>query len=137
MGQKRIFLDTMVFIYHFSDRLPYSEATQKLFTKINKGDIKAFTSTITITEVFIKPEREKEFEIILGYENFFKSLPNLEIVSIDWNIARIASKIRAKYPKLKTPDSLQIATALYTNCEVFLTNDKQLKNVKEIQVKML
>lgn len=31
-------------------------------------------------------------------------------------------------------DALQLASAIQNNCDVFLTNDKQLKQVQEISV---
>ena len=48
-------------------------------------------------------------------------------------IARCAADFRAKY-NLKLPDALQIATAIVSNCEAFLTNDTKLKRVTELQV---
>lgn len=43
-------------------------------------------------------------------------------------------KIRADYPAIKLGDALQIATSLDCNCDVFFTNDKQLKQVTEANV---
>jgi predicted nucleic acid-binding protein len=41
--------------------------------------------------------------------------------------------LRARY-NLRTPDALQVATALVRRCEAFLTNDARLKRVTEIRV---
>jgi len=43
---------------------------------------------------------------------------------------------RAKYG-LKTPDSIQVATAIYTSADYFLTNDIRLKAIKEIETLVL
>ena len=45
-------------------------------------------------------------------------------------IAETAAKIRAEYHDFKAMDSLQLAVAAETGCDVFLTNDKQLKQYK-------
>ncbi len=37
-------------------------------------------------------------------------------------------------PFLRTPDALQLATAIHHNCNKFLTNDKKLKQISEIKV---
>ena len=49
-------------------------------------------------------------------------------------MARKAFKLRAKYDFLKSMDALQISVALEKNCDQFLTNDKKLKKVSELQI---
>ena len=55
-------------------------------------------------------------------------------VFISEQIAERAAKIRAKYTDIKLADALQIAASLDCNCDVFLTNDKQLKQITEVDV---
>jgi hypothetical protein len=43
-------------------------------------------------------------------------------------VAERAAELRARY-NLRTPDALQVATALVRRCEAFLTNDARLKRV--------
>lgn len=42
------------------------------------------------------------------------------------DIAKKAVQIRAKYKDFKTMDCLQLATACLRECDLFLTNDRQL-----------
>ena len=49
-------------------------------------------------------------------------------------MAETAAQIRAKYSGIKAMDALQLASAITSGCDVFLTNDKQLRQVNEIQV---
>jgi predicted nucleic acid-binding protein len=42
-----------------------------------------------------------------------------------------ASYLRATYT-LRTPDAIQLATAIYSQADFFLTNDKQLSAITEI-----
>lgn len=44
--------------------------------------------------------------------------------------------LNAKYG-LKTPDSIQLATAVYSSADYFLTNDIRLKAVEEIEILVL
>ena len=55
----------------------------------------------------------------------------IEVVPIDVEIAKKAAKIRAEYKAFKAMDSLQLATACVKQCDVFLTNDYQLRQFKE------
>ena len=57
----------------------------------------------------------------------------IEVVHIDEEIAKKAAKIRAQYKAFKAMDALQLATACKKNCDVFLTNDYQLRQFKEIK----
>lgn len=58
---------------------------------------------------------------------------DLEIVEINQEIARKAAQIRAEYKGFKAMDALQLAVACLSGCDLFLTNDKQLKQFKEIK----
>lgn len=58
------------------------------------------------------------------------------VVSIDKGIAKRAAFMRAKYKSLKSMDAIQLASALTFGCTDFLTNDKQLKQISEIKVRL-
>ena len=51
----------------------------------------------------------------------------------DVEVAEKAAEIRAKYG-VKPPDALQVATSLVHHAEAFITNDKELKKIKEINI---
>ncbi|KAI9134019.1 PIN domain-containing protein [Acaryochloris sp. CCMEE 5410] len=54
-------------------------------------------------------------------------------VAIDGEITVKAAQLRVQY-SLKLPDALQLATAIVSGCDGFLTNDFQLKKVAKLQV---
>lgn len=55
---------------------------------------------------------------------------------IDDQIANQAAELRARYG-LALPDSFQIAIAILSGCDAFLTNDLALKRVTEISAIVL
>jgi len=55
----------------------------------------------------------------------------MEILDVTLNVAIKAAELRAKY-NLRTPDAIQIATAIEHKSDYFLTNDTQLKSIPEI-----
>ncbi|WP_404987325.1 type II toxin-antitoxin system VapC family toxin [Candidatus Hadarchaeum sp.] len=55
---------------------------------------------------------------------------------MDAAIAERAADLRARYG-LRTPDALQVATALHAGATAFLTNDARLKAVRELEVVLL
>jgi predicted nucleic acid-binding protein len=80
--------------------------------------------------------RQKEHQLVEQYQNILCNSPTIEIFDLNIEIAKTAAGIRAKYG-LKTPDSIQVATAVYTSADYFLTNDIRLKAVKEIETLIL
>ncbi|MBI3955297.1 PIN domain-containing protein [Candidatus Gottesmanbacteria bacterium] len=131
---KHLGIDSMCFIYQFAQDLTYSPLTNTLFTLLESGKAESVTSTVSVAEIFVRSERLGDKITMYTQERFLTSLPNLEIVPITWDIARLASKLRARYAFLKTPDALQIAASLLSGCNGFITNDEKLKQVKEIKV---
>lgn len=127
---RQIFLDTAPIIY-------YLQRSEKYYTNMqyfweNYVDFDYVTSTITITEYLTYPYRQKELKLI-NYFNMFIEDMDIGVREIDRSIAEKAAQIRAEYSTFKTMDSLQLATACITGCEIFLTNDKQLKQFKEMK----
>lgn len=135
--QQKIGLDSMCFLYQFTDNPQYEPLTNIIFELLEKNKIQAVTSTISLVEVFVQAEKSKDRLLLAEYEKFFRGMPNLEIVTVDWYIARLAAKLRATYTQVKTPDSLQLSAAFMKNCSAFITNDKKLKNIKELRVMIL
>ena len=58
---------------------------------------------------------------------------DIEIKSIDIAIAEKAAQIIAEYRGFKSMDALQLASACLSGCDLFLTNDKQLRQFKELK----
>ncbi len=80
--------------------------------------------------------RQNEIQLVEQYQNILCNSPSIDIFDLNVEIAKQAASYRAKYG-MKTPDSIQVATAVYASADYFLTNDIQLKAVKEIEVLVL
>ena len=134
---KHIGLDTMCFIYQFAQDSRFSPLTHMIFEFMENKKITATTSTISIIEAFVFPEQRGDQFLISEYEKIFLNLPGLTIVPVDWKIGRLTAKLRAQYPKVRIPDAIQLSAALFKGAQLFITNDEQLKQVKEIRVMLL
>lgn len=126
-------LDTMCFLYHFADHPHYSELTEILFSLVEKEKLKAVTSMVTIAEAFVHVEASGNTEVLHEYEMAFQHNPNIDILPVDWYLARLAAKLRANYPQIRTPDALQISAALLKGYKAFVSNDDNVKRVKELK----
>lgn len=90
------------------------------------------TSAITVTEYLTYPYQKDNFQLINAFYAFLNGM-DIDIKCIDKKIADKAAKIRAEYKYFKTMDALQLSTACLTGCDLFLTNDRQLKQFGEIK----
>lgn len=132
---KKAFVDTAPFIYFIekdSNNPHYYERVRDFFKYGYNNDKKFVSSVITIEEYFVFPYRNKEYSYIDMFNRLVVAT-NMEIVEINQAIAKKAARIRAEYKGFKAMDALQLAVACLTKCDLFLTNDKQLKQFDEIK----
>ena len=136
LKSKTVFLDTAPLIYYIEENRKYSSVLNKLFLANSKGDFLFQTSVITLLEVLVHPMRENEHQLVEEYQNILCNSPSIDIIDLTVDIAIKAAALRAKYG-LRTPDSIQVATALNASAEYFLTNDIRLKAISEIEILIL
>jgi predicted nucleic acid-binding protein len=80
------------------------------------------------------PLKEKNTDLLESYKCFFQ-LPSVQVIELTADVINMATDLRAHYSQsLRTPDALQIACALSSNADQFLTGDKKLSVIQEIDV---
>lgn len=105
-----------------------------LFARLDTDpEFRAVTSIITLIEVTAQPIRLNRQDLVSIYTAALLGSANVTTMSVDATIARQAAELRAKY-SLRTPDAIQIATAIVAGAQAFITNDERLRSVAEIQV---
>lgn len=129
-------IDSSILIYHLEEIKPYDELTKLLIGKIAGGHLLCNISTLTITELFTKPYKLKDYDKIALFEEFISSMPNTRIQPIDYKISKFAASLRADY-NLKTPDSIILSTAFITKSSHFITNDTAFKKIQLEGLKVL
>lgn len=91
------------------------------------------TSVVTFSEFGIMPSRRDRSDLIVQFEDFLENL-NIDILQVRKKDARKAYELCANYQFLKGMDAFQLAIAINENCDRFVTNDKKLEKVTEIEV---
>ena len=131
-----ISLDTSVLIY-FVERHPrYHGLCDPVFESIEKGSVRATTSTLTLLEILVQPYRKKLDDLVLKFFALLTTYPNLTWIDIDVDIADTAARLRADH-RLKTPDAIQAATAICSGATAFLCNDAVFKRVRGLDTLLL
>ncbi len=128
---KRVFIDTAPIIYYLENSALYMQSIKRFFRKCIEENIQIVTSTITIEEYLVFPYSSDKMEFVDNFKKFIKYM-NIEVIDIDFKIAEQGAKIRGLYKNFKAMDALQIATAIVSGCDMFFTNDKQLRQEKEL-----
>ena len=130
---KNVFLDTAPLIYFIEGHSDYQEVLSRVFEANEKRDFIFITSSITLLEVLVKPLKDGNTKLAEQYKNILTNAPGIELLEVTHEVAIKAAELRAKY-NLRTPDSIQIATAIVTKASCFLTNDIRLKSVSELKI---
>ena len=132
-GIRRLFLDTAPIIYYVENHPNYYELTQVIFDGIDEGLLLGVTSPISLSECLVYPYKLGLIALAQDFIYLIVDGKNINFVLIDEDIGNLAAQMRARY-NLSLTDALQIATAIQSNCDAFLTNDLQLKRVNELSI---
>ena len=127
-----VFLDTSAFIYFVEHHPRYSPFCITLFGRIEAGKTRAATSALSLLEVLVQPYRQKNEELVMKFYALLTSYPHLTWVPMTLNVADHAAKLRAEH-RLKTPDSIQAASAIACSATGFICNDRIFEKVKEFE----
>lgn len=133
---RSVFIDTSLFIYFIEKHPRYYPACDRIFKDIESGRIRASTSTLSLLEILVQPYRLKNESLIFNFYSLLTTYPNLMWIDLTLNIADLAARLRAEY-NLKTPDSIQAASAIASGAAGFICNDSVFKKLKEIKCLIL
>lgn len=128
----RFYLDTAIVIYMIEQAPLYAEAVDKW---LSKPGIVWVVSDLTRMECRVMPLREGKADLLKDYDNYFREVVD-EIVVLLSEVIDRATDIRAQYG-YKTPDAIHLAAAVMSNCDVFLTNDHQLRHFSDIAIEII
>ncbi len=128
-----VYLDTNILIYLFQGQEQHSKLLDEIFEFLEKKKIKICFSALLLTELLVDPFKKLQPSIAKDWLYYFKVAKNIEIIDLTPAIAVDAAFLRSKY-NFKTPDSIHLATAIQKKNSIFLTNDSDLKKIKELTV---
>jgi predicted nucleic acid-binding protein len=130
-----VYVDTVVVIYSIEKFPGYFSLLDPMWQQLQAGSIQIITSEITLLETLVMPIRQSNTDLIRRYEAML-FFPEISLISVSQTILRSAATLRAQ-TTLKTPDAIHAATALSTGCNLFLTNDSDLRMVPGLSVVVL
>lgn len=140
LAGQTVFIDTAPLIYFIEEHETYGSIVTPLFEAADKGQIELVTSVISLLEVLVHPLRNDDEHLAQRYNDILMSAPHLTMLSITAQVAQHAAELRATQ-NLKTPDAIQLATALDQGTSALITNDRDfgvsVDNLQIIQLTQL
>lgn len=128
----KVVVDTAPFIYVLESHPQFAELFVGLFAAADAGYLHLSLSTLTLAEVVTGPYKAGMTALAIRYE---KALSNYKIIPMSSQIAVLAAQLRIQY-HLKLPDAIQLATALDTGANAFVTHDRDFSKVTGMDVLM-
>ena len=122
----KVYLDANFFIYVLEAVEPWARAAGEVLRALDRGDLSAVTSELSLAECLVKPLELGLSEIADAYRSFLKDHRFLTIGPVTREVLVEAARLRA-LSRIKLPDAIHAATALQKGCSSFLTNDDRLK----------
>jgi predicted nucleic acid-binding protein len=126
-------VDTSPFIYLWEQHPRYLPLAEELFHHLRQPQVQGITSVITLIEACIHPQRQGRLDLVQAYENSLLHSQQIRMLPIDAALARRATILRAAY-EIHVPDALQMSAALESGATLFVTNDRRLNKVQEIEI---
>ena len=132
-GVRILFLDTSPVIYYVEGNPRYVNVMRDVFSRVEAGEIFAITSPVTLAECITHPLKHNLPDLVQRFTHVILRGKHTRFVETDSVVAQATAQLRARY-SLALADAMQLATAIVTRCDGFLTNDARLKRVSEIRV---
>jgi hypothetical protein len=129
---KTVGLDTAPVIYYIERNPLYIDMLRPFFELVDKGE----SSIVTLLEGLVIPIRQGKADLIRQYHELLFKTQGITTTSLFPNIAQEAARLRA-FHNIRTPDSIQLATAIFGGASFFLTNDTRLPSLPDLKLLVL
>jgi len=137
LSGSHIYLDTNIFIYALEGYPEYLKILTDLFRMIDDARFQAYTSELTLAETLVKPMMDSNIPLQKAYQEAVQTAGFLKVLPVSREILISAARIRSQNAYLKLPDAIHLSTAQHKDCQIFLTNDRRLKNFSGINTIIL
>jgi len=131
-----IFFDTAPFIYFFEQHPDYFPSLKVLFDRLYETDAQVITSIISYIELTTHPARQGQAQLVRKYRDYLTNSENISLFPLDLDIADHAVDLRARY-HFKTPDAIQLGTAVACGADYVITNDLDWRRFEEVKIVMV
>lgn len=134
-GRGRLLVDSAPIIYYLEDHPEFSARYEHVFVRAEAGDYELAITTVSLVEVLTGPLRQGNKALADTYREALTSPPSWRVVDLTPAIAHRAAQIRGQ-TRLRTPDAIQLASALEISCIGLVTQDRDFRGFSETSGKL-
>ena len=122
-----VYLDANSFIDAYEGEPRVSEPAKSLLDKLRKQPGTAVTCELSLAEVLVRPEAERNLIRKRAYLDLIIWSRFVSLVPITRNLLLETAKLRAVHrTKLRLADSIHLATVIRTRCRTFVSRDGRI-----------
>jgi predicted nucleic acid-binding protein len=126
---KKVLIDTNIIIYLSEEIAPYNQLSRELFSLIEEGEGSGVISILSVFEVMQGPIRAGNTNIAMAVKNYLMNFPNTHCPQVSPELLEVVGQDnRVKWKTLRTVDALIIASGLYAEVDLFISNDRHFFN---------
>jgi predicted nucleic acid-binding protein len=132
-GITSLYLDSNILIYLVEGHADLGALVLSAFREIEVHDVTLYTSEITTTECLNGAYRAGLEELAREYLELLGTNDLITLLPIDSDVCIEAARLASAH-RLKTVDSIHLASATLAGCQSLLTNDGGFHSTKDVQV---
>lgn len=130
---RKIYIDSNIVIYFVEGAKVFRDKAIEFFQYAELKGIDIVTSEISISECLYGAYKRENDEISEKYREIFYDIDMFQLVPIEREIVEGAAKIGARNT-LKLIDAIHLTSALDTECDVLITNDRGIRSTENLKV---
>jgi len=129
LSGKRVLVDSNIIIYLTDAVQPFEQSSRMIFQLIEKGDLFAVFSILSVAEVMQGPLRRGLIQNAMDAKSYLLNFPNSTCQAITTQvIEEIGKEDRIQWKKLRTIDALIIASGLVNQVDLIVSNDAHFQS---------
>ena len=129
LRNKNVYFDSNIFIYLLEGNDELSDLLADIKELIANRDIGIFSTALAYTELIPPHAKQRNNK---GIESAIEFLDSFNLIAPNKEILIHAGVLRGE-TGMKTPDAIHVATAIASSCDIFLSNDKNIRVPQNIQ----
>jgi predicted nucleic acid-binding protein len=133
---KSVYFDANIFIYLLEYHPDLGEVCLSIVQSAVDKELDGYSGDLVLAELLVKPLKENNARAVKAVKDIFSQETRIQLLAHTRSTFEAAAHLRANY-KIKLADALHLATAIENRIEVFLTNDREIPAMTEINVMQL
>jgi len=136
MRHQKIYLDTNVFIYFLEPHPVFFPVAAAFMNAAHAKTLQGYTGELAVAETLVAPYRANDSKLVADVKRFFRAKDFLSVLPHDAPIFDTAAQLRARQ-HIKFIDALHVATAMRSSCTFFITNDRAIRSINQLDVVLI